>query len=417
MKMIPPRCSMERFAERFERVSRIGSTGDGGVHRPFGSTADLELRHLLQTIAQDEVGLAVHVDPIANIWGIHAGCEQLPAIALGSHHDSVPYGGRFDGPLGILVALEVIQTLKEHGFPNRHPLAFISFTAEEPNPFDLSTMGSRTVTGRLTKEQLHTSKDWDGRSLQEAIAAAGGNLARVHESHLSASDLFAFLELHIEQGRRLEQANIPLGVVNGICGIYREHVTILGEANHAGTTMMRDRHDALLAGAKVALALEALIKESHRDDLVGTVGRFAITPNAANIIPGTCDLVVEIRGATTEDMHATARSFAQATAAIEAEYGVSITREILLDQAPQPLAHDVIELLQHAAQEQSTPYSTLFSMAGHDATHIASFTRAGMLFVPSIGGKSHCKEELTDLQDVAPAIQVFIQTVMELDQR
>ncbi len=415
MPNLLPTCDMLHFMDRFDRISKIGSTGDGGVHRPFGSTADLELRDLLQHIAREEIGLEVHVDPIANIWGIRLGSENLPAIVLGSHHDSVPHGGRFDGPLGILVALEVIQTLKEYGFHHRHPLAFVSFTAEEPNPFDVSTMGSRTIAGRLTKEHLLQVTDWDGRSLQDAITAAGGDLTHIPLARKSKSDIFAFLELHIEQGRRLELAKVPIGIVTGICGIYREHITVVGEANHAGTTMLRDRHDALLAGAQIALALEELVKAAQTDGLVGTVGRFTITPNAANIIPGACDLMVEIRGATSDAIHRTAQSLAKATTAIAKQRGVVITHDVLLDQTPQPLAPELIELMKQAAHTQTIPFQSLFSMAGHDATHMASFTHAAMLFVPSIGGKSHCKDEFTEMRDVELAINLLIQTVMKLD--
>ncbi len=430
-------CDIKRFMSHFTDVSQIGSTADGGVNRPFGSEADLQLRAwLIQRIGA--AGLQVKVDAIGNIWGVTAGSDPLPAIILGSHHDSVPFGGRFDGPLGVLAALEVVQTLQEAGYRNRRPLGIVSFTAEEPNPFDISTMGSRTVAGRLTAQELLAAHDGNDRSLELAIAQAGGNLRNLSGIRKTDQDLFAFLELHIEQGRRLESAGVAAGVVTGICGIYRELVSITGEANHAGTTRLTDRRDALLAGSELALGVERLLLDrlswrsraannreenapavifrgSPEEELIATVGRFTIAPNAPNIIPGQCDFTVEIRGASSSAIHSFAAEFGALLKRIGAARGVQISRRVILDQAPEAMDGTVTDTLRAAAAAMHIPCRDLFSMAGHDATHIASFTKAGMLFVPSIGGKSHCKEEETRMDDIASALAILLETTLRLD--
>lgn len=407
-------CDSKRFLSHFTEVSQIGSTADGGVNRPFGSAADLQLRAWL-TQRMGAAGLQVEVDAIGNIWGMTAGSASLPAIVLGSHHDSVPFGGRFDGPLGVLAALEVVQTLRESGYRNRRPLGIVSFTAEEPNPFDISTMGSRTVAGRLTAQQLLAAHDENDRSLELAIAQAGGDLRKLSGVRKTDRDLFAFLELHIEQGRRLESAGMPAGVVTGICGIYREQVSVIGEANHAGTTRLADRRDALLAGSELALGVERLLLDRPEEELIATVGRFSIAPNAPNIIPGQCDFTVEIRGASSSAIHSLAAAFGALAKQIGAARGVQIARTVLLDQAPAAMDDTVVDTLRSAAAALQIPFRDLFSMAGHDATHIASFTKAGMLFVPSIGGRSHCKEEETRMDDIASALAILLETTLRLD--
>lgn len=412
---IPP-FQTERFSRRLESFSTIGCTDAGAMNRPFGSAADLEARAWLKRLAE-EVGLTVTVDAVGNIWGVRQGTVEAGAIVIGSHHDSVPDGGRFDGPLGVLMAIEVIQSLLEQGYDHAHPLAFVSFTAEEPNPFELSTLGSRSVAGRLTEAQLRSSVDWNGRPLSEAMQMAGGNLDAFAAVAKTSADIAAFLELHIEQGRRLEQQDIPVGVVSGICGIYRESITVTGEANHAGTTQLADRHDALLASSDMLLAIETLLKEWNDEELIATVGRLNVVPNAMNIIPGECAWSLEIRGGDMNVVYAFRDACLDALTVIAQRRGVSVRRTLLLDQQPQPMSSVVINVLQQAAANSGIPYMDLASMAGHDATHIASFTEAGMLFVPSIGGKSHCKEEKSRMSDIEQAFYVLTKATIDLDAR
>jgi len=409
-----PAFNRERFLQRFNEFSRIGQDQSGAINRPFGSEAEKEARGWITAMAQ-EAGFTVTVDAIGNMWGGLAGQHEWPAIAIGSHHDSVPDGGRFDGPLGVLMGIEVLQSLREAGYENRHPFTFVSFTAEEPNPFELSTMGSRTISGRLSQEKLLAAKDWQGRPLADAVAEVGGNLQQVPQARKTAEDIAAFIELHIEQGRRLEKRGIPIGVVSGICGIYRELITVTGEANHAGTTEFPDRRDALLATSEMLLALEQKIGSLNNSSLAATVGRLNVVPNAMNIIPGSCSWSLELRSGDMDAVYALRDDLLPSFEAIASRRQVSISREVLLNQQPEPMHEQVISTLQTMADELEIPYAPLASMAGHDATHVASFTKAGMLFVPSIHGKSHCKEEESRMEDIERAFYVLAAAVRHLD--
>ncbi|MCL6547804.1 MAG: M20 family metallo-hydrolase [Alicyclobacillus sp.] len=411
---VRPTFNRKRFEERFHQFSQIGLAASGAVNRPFGSEADLEARSWLRSLAES-ARLHVQVDPVGNIWATKPGKWAKPAIVLGSHHDSVPDGGRFDGALGVLMAIEVIQSLAECGYDNAHPLICVSFTAEEPNPFELSTLGSRSVAGRLALPQLEAARDWNGRPLRDAIALAGGDLDQFGSVRKSHADIAAFLELHIEQGRRLEQSGIPIGVVTAICGIYRETITVTGEANHAGTTQLADRRDALLASSEMLLYVERLLKELNNPELIATVGRLTVIPNATNIIPGQCRWTLEIRGGDMAQVYAFRDRCFAAFAELARLRQVSWEHQLVLDQQPQPMAPEVVETLRRSAVNLGIPYLELASMAGHDATHMASFTRAGMVFVPSIGGKSHCKEEESRMEDIELAFHVLADSAMSLD--
>lgn len=410
-----PVFNRQRFTERLTDFSKIGRNADGGMDRPFGSDSDRDARRYLMALGES-AGFEMKIDAIGNIWGTIQGFHSADlAIVIGSHHDSVPNGGHLDGALGVLMGIEVMQSLRECGFANSHPLQFVSFTAEEPNPFDLSTLGSRTVAGRLEVATLSAARDWTGRTLVDAMVAVGGNVADAHTARKSAHDIGAFLELHIEQGRRLEERKLSIGVVTDICGIYREVVTVTGEANHAGTTELAHRHDALLASAEMVLAVEQMLLEINDLNLVGTVGRLSVLPNAVNIIPGTCTWTLELRGRSSEDVHRLRDACVEKWKSIVHRRGVTFERVVILDQQPQPMDDIIIATLTDTALQLQISAMPLASMAGHDATHIASFTRAGMIFVPSIGGKSHCKEEKTPLIDIERAFHVLAQSVMSLD--
>lgn len=408
--------NQERIQERLAALAQFGRNSNGGIDRNFGSAADLAAREHLISLLQTEIGAAVAVDPAANIWAkINTG-SALPVIAIGSHHDTVQNGGKYDGALGIILAMEVLSVIQEQQLVLRHPLAMVSFTAEEPNPFQLSTFGSRTATGKLDPAKLQEVEDaLHHLPLAAALAKAGGSLEKLGEARLSPDFLSAFVECHIEQGKRLENKGLSLAVVSGITGIYRETVRICGEANHAGTTLMRDRHDALLAASEFCLAFERILKNTKQDDVVGTVGHLEIFPNAVNIIPGETALTMEIRALEGAVTKAVVAGLAAPIAAIERKRGVRFSRSVLLDQAGVALDKTVMDKMVQAMEAMSEPYLTLASMAGHDATHLAGVTRSGMLFVRSIDGKSHCPEEDSRLDDIEKAGNALLQVILLLD--
>lgn len=411
------RVNPARLEQSIRDLAMFGRNEHGGLDRTTFTSAELAARGWLKEQLA-EIALEIRVDQAANIWAMREGSETfLPPIAFGSHIDTVPNGGKYDGALGVLIALEVMRLLQEHEIVTRHPLELVSFSAEEPNPFGLSTFGSRAVTKKLKRTDITDVKNPGGQLLTEALRSAGGDPIRFEDAARSPGELSAFLEVHIEQGKRLLERNIPVGVVTAITGIYREIVVVSGEANHAGTTLMEDRNDALTASSEIILALEKACRNHPASEVVGTVGRMVITPNAANIIPEKAEFIVEIRGKSREEIQEAITAWESSISIIEQERSTIVQRTVMLDQPPAPMDDEVIRVSQEQAHSLGYPYHLLGSMAGHDATHMASITRSGMLFVPSIGGKSHCPDEESRMEDIEKAANVLLHTILELDQR
>lgn len=343
--------------------------------------------------------------------------RSLPVIAFGSHIDTVPNGGKYDGALGVLLALEVMTVLVENKTSTRHPLELVSFSAEEPNPFGLSTFGSRAVAGKLSRSDLTGVRNERGELLTEALLLAGGDPEHFGNCRRAPAELAAYLEVHIEQGKRLLDRDIPVGIVTAITGIYREEITVTGEANHAGTTLMADRKDALMGASEMMLAFEAVCRKHPADEAVGTIGRICNEPNAANIIPEKVVFHLEARGETRQRIQERIEAWGEQAQAIAGSRGLLLERRLILDQAPQPM--DALIMDVSAVQAEALGISALHlgSMAGHDATHMASLTRAGMLFVPSLGGKSHCPEEESRIADIEKAGNVLLQSILALDEQ
>ncbi|WP_028612239.1 Zn-dependent hydrolase [Paenibacillus harenae] len=406
-----------RLEQAILELGRIGVNGEGGLDRTTFTPAELTARNWVKEKAA-ALGLDVRVDEAANIWAARRGKSGgLPAIAFGSHVDTVPNGGKYDGALGVLLALEIMLVLKEQGIRTRHPLELVSFSAEEPNPFGLSTFGSRSIAGKLTKRDLEGVRDDNGTLLIDALREAGGNPERFEQVRRKPEEFAAFLEVHIEQGKRLLRRGIPVGIVTAVTGIYREEVTVVGVPNHAGTTLMQDRKDALTGAAEAMLALERVCLAHQSDETVGTVGRIANDPNAANIIPGKVRFHMEIRGRTRDDIQEAVDKWEVHAALICSRRGVRIERRLLLDQHPVAMDRLIIETCALQAEKLGYPYAALGSMAGHDAAHMASLTRTGMLFVPSLDGRSHCPEEESRIDDMEKAGNVLLHAILDLDEK
>ncbi|GAJ98054.1 M20 family metallo-hydrolase [Geomicrobium sp. JCM 19055] len=378
-----------RLQRKIEELGKIGQDPAGGLTRTTFTPQELEARNwLIQEL--EAIHVDVSIDPAANIWGKSQGTQSdAPSIVCGSHIDTVPNGGKYDGALGVLIALEILTSLRERGVQTVHPLELVSFSGEEPNPFRLSTFGSRALTGKLTKEHIETVTDASGNVLTERLEAAGGRYEQFNETQREPLDFAHYLEVHIEQGKRLLNHGITVGVVRGITGIYRERITVQGQANHAGTTMMgSDRQDALTAASQLVLKLEKLTTESPIAELVATVGELHVYPNAANIVPGKVYFTMEIRGETEEQIASIRTLMETEFALIEKARNVAISRDVILDQAGVPMDEMVMKTMETVATKLGHKTLTLGSMAGHDAAHMAGITSAGMLFVPSLEAKA-----------------------------
>jgi len=411
-----PHVDGDRLSRTIEMLAAIGRDPEGGVTRMSFTQEDVEAREAVKGIMSEELGLVVRVDPIGNIFGRWEGMDpDRPVIILGSHLDSVRNGGKYDGSLGVLMGLELIRVLQVGGIRTLHSIEVAVFSSEEPNQFSISTLGSRAMTGKLDLEMLKRATGKDGLSLEKAVARIGGDLSRLGEVRWSGREVCAYLEMHVEQTRELWDRGIPVGIVTDIVGIRRARITIWGEANHAGTTPMERRRDALVAAAEVILGVEGVCRERGLNNIVGTVGRLCIRPNAENIIPGYVELIAEIRSIFSDAITEAWRELNAHIQRIEARRGTKVEIEIIYDSVPAQMDQTIVEALERACQQLGVPYLKLPSLAGHDAGHLASITRAGMVFVPSRDGKSHCPEEWSDIKDITVAGEVMLEALLDLD--
>jgi len=406
-----------RLRQRIEALSVFGrpagGTFENGVTRVGYSQADIDgRRYVIELMRQ--VKLAVRIDPAGSIFGRRPGTEDaLPPIVFGSHIDSVPNGGNFDGDLGTLAAIEAVQAFDEAGITTRHPLEVVVWVNEEGVAYGNGLCGSRAAAGELEPGEL--DHVWNGVKKADAIRALGGNPDRIDDARRAKGSIRAYVELHIEQGGVLDKAGIPIGVVEGIVAIDRYEAVIRGTANHAGTTPMPDRHDALVAAAQMTLLVQDTVT-SEAGRQVGTVGQLTVTPNAPNVVPGLVRHTIELRDLSGEKIVRLFDRIKAGAAAIarDTRTEISITPTSHHDAALADAA--VQKAIEQAAQGAGLARMRLPSGAGHDAQMMAKLAPMGMIFVPSVGGISHSPKELTRWEDCARGADVLARTVLALDQ-
>lgn len=364
-----------------------------------------------------EAGLRTHIDTAGNLIGRLDGADpSLGVIAVGSHSDTVPAGGRFDGIAGVATGLEVVRALRDAGIRLDHSLDVIDFLAEEPSEYGLSCVGSRGMAGALEPRMLSLT-DPDGETLGVALSRVGGDHERLAQAR--RNDMKAFLELHVEQGTRLESRSLGAGIVTAIVGIRRVEIVFEGEADHAGTTPMDLRRDALVAAADTVVSVRRLAEQLAArgpEYFVATVGILTATPGASNIVPGRCRLIVDIRSSAP----ALINEFVGALERASAEHAAAahVVRQPLLTLSDaQPTACDpgLCEALRQAARGLGIGAMDLVSGAGHDAAFMSRICPSAMVFVPSRNGKSHSPDEWTEREEIAIGAAVVLEAVKALD--
>ncbi|GCL73327.1 Zn-dependent hydrolase [Paenibacillus naphthalenovorans] len=404
-------------AETIERdieslAAMVDSSKPGWTRRPFTPWYEQGRQWLRERMV--EIGMHVEIDAASNLIGRLPGSDpSLKPIMVGSHTDTVTGGGRFDGIIGVLAGLEIVRTLKRAGIVLRHPLMVVDFTAEEPSEFGISTIGSRGMVGNLPEEMLERT-DPSGLVLRDAIRLAGGDPDALPSAALGPGDIALYLELHIEQGPVLEQTGTKLGVVTGIVGIHRYRVTVEGRPNHAGTTPMTMRSDALTGAARMILELEAICREHDAEPVVGTIGKLTVEPNASNVIPGRVVFDLEVRSLSVDIMEELICAFKRRTEEIALNCGIAISMDCLSKSEPIRVDEDVQAIIRSGCAATASSIS-LPSGAGHDANQIARIAPIGMVFVPSKDGRSHCPEEWTDYADVALGVEALTRTIVLYD--
>lgn len=415
---MPPRIDAERLWRRLEALAAVTDPASPYTRRSF-SALHAEGRDLLREWFA-EAGLMVGLDAAANLIGRREGRDAgLRPLMAGSHSDTVPNGGRFDGIAGVLAALEAAHCLADHGHVLRHPLEIVDFLAEEPSAYGMSCVGSRLMGGRLGRDGLLNLTDPAGETLADAVRRMGGDSDRLDEAVRGPGSIAAYMELHIEQGPVLEGRGIGIGVVSAIVGITRYAITVEGRADHAGNTPMDMRQDALTAAARLVLKAEEEARALNRSDafFVGTVGQLAVEPNAANVVPGRVRLTVEFRSgsnAARQSFIASLRRFAEEIAAVN---GTRIAFERLSDADPAVCSDVVRDAIRDGCATAGLSCIDMASGAGHDAMHVANAGPMGMIFIPCRGGRSHCPEEWVEPKDLAAGATVLLEALMALDVR
>ncbi len=406
------RTSPSRHTNWLAELGRIGETPDG-MQRIAFSPAEIESRSFV-TRAMREAGLSVRVDACANLIGSRPGVDpRLLPLAMGSHIDAVPLGGKYDGALGVAGAIEVARVLQEAKHPLRHPLEILVFTNEEGARFHRGLMGSRAMAGLLENGDL-TARDDEGRTLADHLPAAGGDGARLADAVRPPNSLAGYFELHIEQGPILHERGIPIGVVTGITGRVALRIGCTGFANHAGTTPMNRRQDAFAAGARLGLAVRE-IAASERICRVGTAGIVRVQPGAVNVIPGSCLLETEFRDVEDARVEAAVARLRVVARQVAREERVEIEIEVGDRELGTPTASSFRRLVRRAAESLGLASLEMESGASHDAQSMARLGPIGMVFVPSVDGVSHARSEFTSPEDCARGADVLLQALLLAD--
>jgi len=403
----------QRLQSDLEKLSEIGrDPGTGGITRLGYSEKEIAARDYLTTLMK-QAGLSVRTDAAGNLFGMRPGSDRLPILLFGSHIDTVVNGGRFDGAVGAIAAIEVIRALNENNRKTRHPLEVAIWTNEEGNHFGISTMGSAIAAGVLGPEIL-TRKDDRGATVADWLKRYGQDPARLLDARIPRGSIAAYLELHIEQGPNLERARIPIGVVQGIVGLKRWRCVVTGFANHAGTTPMDSRRDALAAAARETLAVrEAVRSEDGRQ--VGTVGDIKIEPGAVNVIAGRAEFPVELRDLDAAKIDRMWEHIQTNFQEIDKEENVSTQCSEFDDIAPARTDPAMQSAIRAAAQSLGFATLDLPSGAVHDAQLMARIAPFGMIFIPSHDGISHAPQELSSWPDIANGAEVLYRSILRAE--
>ena len=397
----------DRLNQSIATLARIGRLPNGGVKRIAYNSKDIKARDLIQQWMK-EIQMEVRIDAAGNIIGRYPGkSPDVPALATGSHIDTVPCGGHYDGAYGVLAGLEVVRVLHENQIRLNRSLEVIVFTDEEG-----SMIGSKAISGRVVKDPEYYRRP-DGTDIQTCLARIGGNWNLITTAQRSSREIAAFVELHVEQGPVLESMHKQIGVVEGIVGQRRFNITVKGSANHAGTTPMQMRCDALVAASQVVLAVNQIGNTPGQQ--VATVGKMQVQPNAANVVPGWVEMSLDIRDLSDlhidrllEQLHAHLEEIAVAT-------NTQIRLSPCLHNEPALAASYIQQAIARSCENLNLSFTYLPSRASHDAQELAQITDMGMIFVPSQMGVSHDATEYTSPEQCTQGANVLLQTLIELD--
>jgi N-carbamoyl-L-amino-acid hydrolase len=406
-----PRIDPDRLRATFEAINGFGANPEtGGYNRPGFSPADMAVRAwFAEAMAAD--GFAVRRDPAGNVFA-RLGPPDLPCIMIGSHLDTVPEGGAFDGALGVAVAAECARAIRDTGGPPPVPVEVVA-TSEEEGRFG-GMLGSQTIAGAVDPDWLDTARDADGVQLVEAMRGAGLDPGAVPGAAWPPGAVRAFLELHVEQGPLLEAAGVPIGIADRISGVCVLHGVLTGTANHSGSTPMDARADAFAGLAQAAAAIPAFVAERGTDQSRVTIGKVQLAPNVAHTIPGRAEFTVVLRDTDAAVMRRLEAAMREALRTAAEAHGLRLETALMSWLDPVPLDGGLVSLVQENAARLGIPAQILPSGGGHDAQTMQAVAPAGLIFVPSRGGIGHSPEEQTDWDDILRGAELMLATVAAL---
>ncbi|MBV7387265.1 Zn-dependent hydrolase [Pasteurellaceae bacterium TAE3-ERU1] len=402
----------QRIQNMIETIATFSSV-EGEITRLAFSRQDILARNFVIEIAQ-KYGFKIRIDAIGNVFIRSDGLNHnLPPVAFGSHLDTVVNASKFDGVLGCVAGLEILLQLEEQNISTNRALELIIFSCEESSRFRFATLGSKVLCNAVTQEKLASLTDADGTLFPQAIAEADLDFSKIETARCQSGCYHAFLELHIEQGPRLEQEQKTIGIVTGIAAPIRAIARISAQADHSGATAMHYRHDALLAGCELALALELSAVEAGHNT-VATVGQMQAKPGVMNVVPGFCELLIDIRGCEVNARDSVLTALYQKITQVEASRGVAIELDVISKDQPVLLDEKLQQLLIKQCKKNQLSYELMPSDAGHDAMHMTKICPTAMIFIPSLQGISHNPLENSHWEDVAAGAKVLFDAVLEL---
>ncbi len=406
---------VERIRKDLETLAQFTATPGAGVTRMAFSPEERQAREYLQR-EMEAIGLEVYTDAVGNLFGRRAGKDpEAPVVMIGSHIDSLKNGGPFDGAAGVVAALEIARALQDMGKETVHPIEVVVMTEEEGGRFGSGLFGSRAMVDGISQEELTGTFDEERISKAEAMKAFGLDPDKVREAVRKPGSVKAFLELHIEQGPVLESTGTKIGIVESIVGIRTFFVTIYGSADHAGTTPMNMRRDALVAASRVITAIDGIAREAG-ENTVGTVGSIQVKPGSNNVVPAEVRFSIDLRDGDNEVIERATAKIKQVLAEVCEAANLTYTWEEALSVPPVATEAKIIDIVAEAAQRKNISFRMMPSGAGHDAMVMARLAPVGLLFVPSRDGKSHCPEEWTDYEDIALGAELYLDAVLALAQ-
>jgi len=406
--------NLERIRNDIQYISKFNTTSGDGTTRFSYTEEDKKVREYLIK-EMKKIGLNIIVDPIGNIRGKMEGKDSsLPSVMAGSHIDTVEHGGNFDGVAGVISALEALRVMKENNYKPEHSLEIIIFVEEEGPNFNFPLGGSRIITGAYSVDDLKKQINANGVSMYEAAEKFGLNPEKMNDFLIDKGDIKAMIELHIEQSVVLDELNIPVGIVKAAAGRKWIEIEILGDSNHAGATPMKFRRDAMVGASKIISKVDEITTEKAFESTVATVGKINCYPNVPNVIPEKVVFVLEIRDTDKNGIEIVKNQVKKNIEVICDKLNLKYKIKELSKTEPIIFSDKVLNILKESAEEQNIKYKRMNSGALHDACLMANVTDVGMIFVPSIKGRSHCPEEFTNYEDIKIGADVLLGALKKL---